>query len=279
MLPAVAGCVRSRAGHHLRHGRERHLDISLRALPSVRHQDKRRRLTSADICAIREAELILRQDICQRFNTPAAGRGSCSCRHLRPLDIMQHPTSGKVYACHGECAHPHAAAPWRQGHGREGAGSGRGACRTWKTFCRHGREGAIRSRSPAGSCSTPIRHGRAPDIRQDIRLRHLDKVTPAPAARPHASAPLREKDIRQCAGHGAAGSGALKHLILITLRPWLTLSSGHVLPVLPSFLMEFLPHGARRQGQGTSPCAFGLQLPHADKVELPTWNSPRHRQT
>ena len=41
--------MRSRAGHHLRHGRERHLDISLRALPSVRHQDKRRRLTSADI--------------------------------------------------------------------------------------------------------------------------------------------------------------------------------------------------------------------------------------
>ena len=117
--------------------RERHLDISLRAQPSVRHQDKRRRLTSADICAIREAELILRQDI-----KPAVQ--SSSPRRSR---FMQLPTSAPT----GHHAAPdireglrlprervlvHAAAPWRQSHGREGAGSG--ACRTWKS-CRHGR--------------------------------------------------------------------------------------------------------------------------------------------
>ena len=76
MLPAVAGRVRSRAGHHLHHGRERHLDISLRALPSVRHQDKRRRLTSADICAIREAELIRHLDIKPAVQSSSRRRSS-----------------------------------------------------------------------------------------------------------------------------------------------------------------------------------------------------------
>ena len=187
--------------------------------PSVRHQDKRRRLTSADICAIREAELILRQDIkpavqyprrrsrFMQLPTSAAHWTSCSTRHQgRSTPAMENELI-LMQLRHG-----------RQGRGREGAGSGRGSCRTWKS-CRHGR-----GRHQVTFPCRFMQHAHAPDkeelpdIMQDMELRTSGHGL-RPCSTPHASAPLRERDIRQRAGHGAAGSGALKHLILIPPAP------------------------------------------------------------
>ena len=168
MLPVWAGCVRSRAAGHLRHG-EKDIWTSPCVQPSVR-------LTSGQETP---------SHVCRHQASGAIPLPPVEVHAARPSDICRQLTSGTsptpamenelilMQLRHG-----------RQGRGRGGAGSGRGSCRTWKS-CRH-------------QVKLPCRfmqHAHAPDIRQDIRLRHLDIWTrsrlPLQHA-PHASAPLRE---------------------------------------------------------------------------------------
>ena len=143
-------------------------DIS--RLPSVRHQDKRRRLTSADIkpavqcpCRCRSRFMQLRTsaptghhaapDIREGLRLPwRMSSSSCSCAHGDKVEVERVPV------------------PVHAGHGRAAVME----------------EAVIRSHSPAGSCSTPMQPPSGRTSGCAIRTR------PAPVARPPASAPLRE---------------------------------------------------------------------------------------
>ena len=138
-----------------------------------------------------------------------------------------HPLPVEVHAAADICAHWTSCSTRHQGHlptpaKRKSSGSCSCAMETksrsrgcrFRSRCVQDKvEAVIRSNSPAGSCSTPMQYAHAADIRQDIRLRHLDTSCALQHAPCFSSI---ERDIRLRAGHGrAVGSGALKPLILI----------------------------------------------------------------
>ena len=179
-----AGCVRSRAaGHHLRHGRERHLP----ACAAVRPPSGQAHPEAGHLPAV--------QSPCRRSRFMQLRTSAPTGHHAAPdiregLRLPWRMSSSSCSCAHGDKDTVESVpVPVHAGHGRAAVME----------------EAVIRSRSPAGSCSTPMQPTRKSSrhLDKDIRLRHLDKVTPAPLQHSPCFSSI-ERDIRQRAGHGAA---------------------------------------------------------------------------